>query len=820
MTSHPQDHQHVKPAFPSTKTFTPPGTELLRHIYSPAPGQTLLVLGVLQPFELHAPTEQPGPVPDKLWDRVASALGKNGLLDEGWPKTHGELLAAGACHPPKGHRDQPVSVRISAGSLDKQLAVFGERRYGLGGHISPPLPFDRMPLTPEQAFGGDGHTENPLGKGLDTADGAELPNIELPRMLISARGDRPRPAGFGPLPVDHPERARHLGDLGTQWLKERWPHLPLETDPRFFQTAPPDQRLDGFWTGGETVRVTNMHPDFPDLTGQVPRLRPRCFVHQSLPDEELRFVELKVNADTVWLFPGERMGLIIYRTLVPVHTPDGRDVNGFLAEFESLDAPELPVEHYITRCLHAMMPEAVQGLDLEEQKKAYAELSDHELLAKIGEQKQLFKQMLDSTGMDDEQIMRQLSENPHTRKFAQTIAQRNGNLTGFFNEIEHLVRVIEGETSDPAPRSPSLESVLPPPVATAPEAPNAPPQLEEHRAHALRDEGMAARHRQTVVHRVNNGQSCNGLDLSQANLAGLDLAGVDFSGALLAGANFAGAQLQGANLQAANLQSAKLEAANLSGCQLAGALLEQASLTGATLKGAILDGSDCTGANFAGTDLSGISLRQATLSYAWLNQVRAPQIQAGGADFSHANLEGIDLTRATLDHANFTGARLRRAVLDDASCLSANFTQADLSEASAARSDLSSSQSTPGSQWRGANLQRAILNDASWMGASLEGVRLQEARALNTDLSDTDLRNADALGADLRKTTFDRADLAYANLARTNLMEASFMHAKLGRCRFQDSNLYGATFTDADLQNAEFEGANLEGTILKIRADA
>ncbi|HUH41401.1 MAG TPA: DUF2169 domain-containing protein [Castellaniella sp.] len=814
----------MKPAFPTLKTFTPPGTELIRHIYSPAPGQTVLVFGVLQPFSLHAQNASPTPNTDGLWDQITRALGKDGLLDEGWPKAHGEWLAAGACHPPRTHHEQPVAATISVGDLHKQLAVYGERRYGLAGRISAPLPFSSIPLTPENAFGGKGHAANPLGKGLDTSDGAELPNIESPGALIASRGDRPDPAGFGPLPITAPQRAHHLGPHGPDWLKKRWPHLPLETSPLFFQAAPKDQRRDGFWQGGEAVMLRNMHPDDADLVGRVPLLRPRFFVHQTLPDDEVCFAELKVNADTVWLLPGQRLGIVIYRALVRIHTPDARDINGFLAEFETPDQAEQPVEYYVGRCLRAMAPELAQQLpDIEAQQKALASLPNDELLKKVTEQKILFQQMLEARGLDDAAAMQQLLDNPHTRKFGQIIAERNGSLSGFFNEIEHLLRVIDGEAPGTAQKPGhkiSLESVLPAAIATAPEAPKAP--IPAHSAHeqALRDDSLAARHRQVVINRLGNGQSCSGLDLSQANLAGLNLAGMDFSGALLADANFAGAQLQGADLRGAHLQGARLDAANLAGCQLMQASLGRASFSGANLTGAILDGSDCTGANFSGTDLSGISMRQATLSYAWLNQVKAPRIQAAGADFSHANLEGIDLSRAALDQANFTGARLRRAVLDDASCVSANFTQADLSEVNMVRCDLAGSQSTPGTQWQGANLQKSILNDASWMGASLDGAQMQGIKALNTDLSDSNLRNAQIHDADLRKTVFDRADLGHARLSRSNLMEASFSHADLSHCGLDGSNLYGATFMDTILNGANLRDANLDGTILKLRADA
>lgn len=800
----------------------PEGAELIRHLYSPAPGQTLLVFGVVLPFPLYPSDGGPAPALDGVWDRVTQVLGKEGLLDEGWPKPSGELLAAGACHPPAGHHDQPVSVSISAGALTKRLAVFGERRYGPMGRISSPLPFESMPLTPAQAFGGEDHPENPMGKGLDTRDGAELPNIESPNTLIVAHGDQPDPAGFGPLPIIARSRARHLGDHGAQWLRDRWPHLPMDTDPQFFLTAREDQRIQGFWMGGETVLARNMHPDFPDLVGQVPLLRPRFFVHQTQPDGDARLLELKVNADTIWLLPGERMGLTIYRALIPVHAPDARDVNGFLADFETPDEPERPIEYYVNRCLRAMSPELFKDIpDPVEIEKANAKLSNQELLQKVSEQKALFKEMLANQGIDEAGLMQQLSANPHTRKFAQTIAERSGSLSGFFNEIESLLHTIEGQGAPPAAASsPSLNEVLPAPAATAPHAPDAPIVPAETHGQALRDDALAARNRQIVLHRSGNGQTCANLDLSQANLAGLNLAGMDFSGALLAGANLAGAQLQGANLQDANLQGARLDAANLSGCQLMRATLDQTSFSGAVLQGAVLDDSDCTGANFAGTDLSGISLRNTTLSYAWLNRVRAPQIQAEGADFSHANLEGIDLTRANLDRVNFTGARMRGAVLDDASCVSANLTQTDLSDASLARCILRNSQSTPGSQWRGAKLHNAVLDDASWIGASLEGAQMDGIKALNADLSDTDLRSARITDADLRKATFDRSNLSHARLGRSNLMEASLIHSDLTHCWLDDCNLYAATFMDTILDHARLTGANLDATILKVRADA
>lgn len=745
----------MNPRLPSLQVFLPPGTELLQRSLKLDDGRYAMALGVIQPFALHPPGPEANDDPtENLWDTVSRILGKNGEIDEGWPKACGEWLAFGQCHPPAGYTEWPVSARITAGSLDKQLAI---------------------------------------------------------------AQDQPAVRGFAPLTPDHPERQRHQGRHDDAWLAKRWPHHPVDTDPAFFQLAPPDQRLDGYWQGGEAILVRNMHPQHPDLHGRTPAKRPRFFIHQAPPDGAPDFAELQVHADTLWLLPEARLGLMIYRGLVPVHTPDGRDLNAFLGTFEDPDSPKQPLEHYLQQYLALAAPDlAAQQQALQAQRQQeYAQLSSTELLEKITEQKTLFKEMLQQHGTDDETLMRQMLAMPQTRQFAQAIAQRSGTLSGFFTEIESLLREIEDIDAPQATSGPTLESVQPPPLVTAAQAPVAPPASRQ--GPALQDQALATRHRLAVQRRQAQGQSCAGMDLSQANLAGLDLAGMDFTGAVLAGANLAGAQLPGAVLNQAILQGARLDAANLAGCQIIQATLDQATLAGASLKGAILDDSNCYGANFAGAELTGVSLNRTTLTQAWLQQVQAPQIQADEANFSHANLEGCNLSRARLQQANFTGARLARIQLDDADCSGANFTLADLSQASLERCTLSDSQSTAGSQWQGANLQQAVLSGASWVGACLENVRMDGVLAQGADFSDTQLGHARLSQADLRQARFDRAILCHAVLNRSNLMEASFNHADLGHCQIQDTNLYAASFIDTDLTHTALKGSQIDATILPVR---
>lgn len=809
----------MQATLPELKISKPGRTELVHRVYSPAAGQYAMAFGVLVPFVLQPPGAEQDIEFTSIWDHAAALLQKDEILDEGWPKPQGEFLAAGHCHPPAGLASQPVSARISVGPLDKRLAVFGLRHASPTGGMSSPQPFERMPITLANAFGGPGHEFNPDGKGMPGGGGeVEFPNIELPDHLMMSGTDRPPVAGFGPLPAAWPERSRHLGAQDQRWRDHRWPHLPEDSDARFFMAAAQDQHLPGFWNGGEPILVQNMHPAFPQLEATVPRSRPRFFVHQSDPGGDAQFLELNVHVDTIWLLPDARLGIMIFRGSIPVGDPDGRDVNAFHAEFEDPDTPPLPIDLYLGNCLKAMSPELFGHLPdttTPEAKAALESLGEDELVARIREQRDYFEAALQKAGMRDDELLQLLEANPQTRHFAQTILERNKTLTGFFNEIVSLVELIHSDDASPAATStppPSLNDALTPYPTPAGQAPRTPPETAQ--PEALHDASAAARNRQLVVNAQLNGHSCANLDLAHANLAGLDLGGMDFNGAILAGANLAGARLQGADMNGIFAAGARFDAADLAGCRLSQASLGDASFMGAVLRGANLDASDCSNANFSGADLSSASLAAATLAGAWLQGVRAERLIATDARFNHANLDNAQFPAALLDGADLSGASAQRINLEDSTATRINLSQADLRGARLLRAQLGGSQTGPGTSLRKAQLDHATLEDASWTGADLQEASLNGVTAQNTDFSDAMLSGAKLVKSDLRSACFDRAMLEGADLGASNLMQASFIHSDLRHCNFDHSNLYNATFKDPRIAGARFNQANLDRTLL------
>ena len=808
---------------PGLKIIKPGRTELVHRVYSPGPDQYAMSFGVLVPFILNAPGAEQEIEFSSLWEHAAKVLQKDETLDEGWPKPKAEFLAAGCCYPPADTTQQPVSARISIGALNKRLAVFGPRQLSATGGISAPAPFDHMPITLANAFGGEGYDANPSGKGYSSKGGiTELPNIEFPDHLMLSANDKPPPAGFGPLPSAYPQRARHLGKQDEHWRNTRWPHLPIDTDARYFMAASQDQHLDGFWAGGETIEIQNMHPEHGVLQGRLPRSRPRFFVHQSDPDGSAQFRELKVHVDTVWLLPEERLGVLTFRASIAVSDPDGRDINAFYAEFEDPGELPLPVDLYLNNCLKGMAPEVfkdVPDVTSPEFKASLESTSSEDLLQKVREQRDYFQSSLKKAGIREDQLLEMLEANPQTRQFAQAMTQRSKSLTGFFNEIEGLIKVIQEEegtepetATEKADPQPALKEALTPYPKPAAHAPTTPPQGNE--TAPLHDAAAAARNRQLVVSAQANGYPCLNLDLTHANLAGLDLSGMDFSGSVLAGANLAGAKLQGACLNGVFATGTRFDAADLSGCQLVKASLGKSSFVGSTLRGANLDGSDCTEANFSGADLSSTSLQAATLSHAWLQGIRAERLIATGAQLDQANLDNAQLPAALLEGANLSGASVQRVNLQGAIARKANFSQANLAGANLAQTDLSGSQASPGTSFQKAILDQATLEAAAWAGANLNEASMLNIKASKMDLSDCIVTHARLARSDLRSACFDRSDLEQADLSASNLMQASFIHANLQAVNLDNSNLYNATFVDTKIAGARFNNANLDNTVL------
>jgi hypothetical protein len=215
-----------------------------------------------------------------------------------------------------------VSAGLGVGArLRKGVRLFGPRRWerGLSGmRLSEPEPFSELSISWEHAFGGidpDDPTywlpTNPVGVGLArrprTLLGREAPRFEDLR-------DPRRPIGFGPVGRHWQPRVHWAGTYDQKWLDERFPFLPVDFRPHFFNCAPHDQQLEGGYQAGETVVLIEM--------GARSRDRFRL-PHACLPFELVTKTGASETAslpDTLVIEPQARRFSLVFRRCWPVES--------------------------------------------------------------------------------------------------------------------------------------------------------------------------------------------------------------------------------------------------------------------------------------------------------------------------------------------------------------------------------------------------------------------------------------------------------------------------------------------------------------------
>lgn len=171
-----------------------------------------------------------------------------------------------------------LDVGVSVGALVRQARVFGDRYWlarGLGEFsLSEPMPFERMPLCYERAFGGslplEGGTvlqepRNPLGRGLvaplDPREQIPAPNLEDPRVLLTSVRDRPPPVGLGFTSPNWQPRAALAGTYDAKWAATRKPLLPQDFQLGYYCGGAPGLISTGYLRGDEHVAALNLSPE-------------------------------------------------------------------------------------------------------------------------------------------------------------------------------------------------------------------------------------------------------------------------------------------------------------------------------------------------------------------------------------------------------------------------------------------------------------------------------------------------------------------------------------------------------------------------------
>ncbi|MCB9596892.1 MAG: DUF2169 domain-containing protein [Sandaracinaceae bacterium] len=780
------------------------------------PPRASLLVVVKATYELRpdravlAPTQSP-PTGELYWDDDP-ARSVRYPTDYALNKPRGECFVVGHVRTLTERPEARTAASFRVGPIGKTFAVHGDRAWG-GGAPTRPVPFTEMPLAWERAFGGPGFAANPMGRGIaPDAEGVTwLPNLELEGALVVSPNDRPTPAASGPIGYAWPARQALTGTYDAAWRQRRFPWLPDDFRFAWFNEAPADQQIEGYWPGGEDIELHHLHPRLPRLKTRLPKLRARAFVERApVGEHAATFEEVVLSPDTIVVDADAGVAHVVWRGLVELghdrRAPDGIDRLFVIHEaMDAAGAQAATVEACRAR-MHAKLEadaaarEAMRGAPpppvdapIGPPDATLQEMPSPEAMAQAARELEIAKAQqraaeapdpleglhkleaeLKAAGID----IRALSAE-HERE-AESLTTGTIELGPSLERLEKAFQDMGAEL--PADFKARFEEMTAKVAAAAEEAPPPPPAPEIPAATRLRKEVLA---------RYGKSLPLQG-DLSGANLSGLDLHGVVATGAILKGADFRGTNLSGAQLDSAVLTGADLLSANLS----------KASLAKADLTGAVLEAAD---------------LRHAQLVRATLARAELGEARLDGADLSHADLTGADLRGASLIEAVLDEALLNGAKLAGAKVLRTSLRQTRLYGIEAIEVVFERASLDGARFGRGASLARAVIrsceaSDSKWREIDLSGVRFEKTRLDGADFTGAKMVGASLAGCYARHAILTGAQLSDAQLSEADLYEASFMQASLHRADLRGANLFRASFFEAFGDDVRLDGAFLDGT--------
>ncbi len=677
-------------------------------------------------------------------------------------KPRADVMLVGTVHSPSGRAVPECQARLRVGQMNKTIDVIGDRVWegNVWYNISKPKPFVSMPMRYEQAFGGANSRNNPVGKGF----GQALPNLEQPNQRIKAISDRPAPACFGPISAAWPNRAGMIGTYGERYIKERWPWLPADFDWAHFNAAPRDQQIEGYLRGDEPIELVNLHPKLGYIETKLPGLRVRWFLKSRQEDGTLRFLEVPLVLDTLWIDTDKEQLALIWRGRTPIRSIRMKELEQMLIVTEPLQGTAKGLDYYeklLTKRFNEGDEEFAAQIAVAKKQIAEAEEQAKDAKKRGEEAAAQAQAKLDETG-----------PRPETAPAAPpSMAEMCARIGA---EIENLKA--QGVPAD----DPRLLKM---------QADHA--QLEKARAE-MPDPSPKAR--EAVAEAARTKQSLAQANLIEADLSGLDLSGMDLSQALLINAKLAGCKLVGTNLKEAVLQGADLSQADLTGACLDQALFIDAKLTGAKLIRASMNFTVIMKADLKGADLVEAAGEQAMLFESSMPGVDFSRSKLLCADFSKSDLEGARFIKAELRGSNIAGAKAAKIDMEEA--------------------DLSGLQSRDKTDYTGANFRKARGKKSVWLDCILDEADFSRVEIEDGLFMDSSLKGTNCDRAILSRSNFSDADLRKIVATRANLLQTIFDRANLNEGNFRGSNLFEASFWEATTERAEFREANLKRTSL------
>ena len=778
-----------------------------------------------------------------LWKLFAQAAGPSAILDAAIPKLGGEFLVSGLAFPRDGSDRTHSAVSVNLAGREKRLSIFGDR-YWMSGSASRPLPFDAMPIDAAHAFGGAADMRNPQGKGLDPVDVnglrlVPLPNIETPGRQVAKPGDRPEPAGFGPVDIMDPSRARRAGTYDDRWREFDFPGFAEDVDWHYFNIAPGDQWLDVL-AADAPFELVGLHPSRPVIRGRLPDLHARCFVRRR-GSEALDEVAMRLT--TAWFIPHLERLILVYHGAADIAYDDGGDVTDLMHAIERTGEPR-PAAHY-AEVLRLRTAPRTGGLAMLKESDLvpaglYVDEPEWGLAANPKRSPQLeearLRHQVEMTHLDEKLgPYKADADTPAAARRPPRLPETFDQLHDFY--LAHKADAelgADGSKTSLIKRSRELRDALskvkqaghmpgsrleggppridpPPPEAQALYAGGRPApdmqslamsgylQTAHLRAAAPRQVNGK---REQVLEAIRAGISLGKADLTGADLSQLTLTDLDFEGAQLEGADFSGATLTGCRFRNAVLSRARFAAATMARCHFDGANLGKSELSD-------LEATECTfeGAIFEQSRWNRVRFKDCRFAHGRWRSLRADGVEFAGTGF----------VNCTFMQASMKAMRWHSCKLERTAFVEADFEQCAFESCELAPVLFRMLRKCAPTRFSQSRLHQSFFSpECGFAGSRFDGCQVSETSLRGLDLSGADFGDAVLDGLD-----FSEAKLMRCSFDRASAQEALFIRADLSGASLRAANLAQAIFKSARLNDACFDGASLyQSDLSMVEANA
>ena len=791
-----------------------------------------------------------------LWKTLAAQAPE--FTEAAVVKSQPEYLVFGHAYGYDGQTEGVVGVKLAKSR--KWIRSFGERQHP---DALQPSALTKLPLHWRHAWGGPGDANNPLGVGQqpDEEGRTVLPRFERHDAPWKLNDANPQAAGFGPLDVTHPDRAKLVGTYGDDYLKTDYPGLARDADWRFFQVAPLDQRFAADLAGNESYELVGLHPTERRQTGRLPGMRPRVFIERH-KRPEIQEVECKLR--TVVFLPDVGAVVQVWQGIVQIGDEDGTELSHVIAALESLKAPREMAEYaavFTSRLdeqdgMLAMLRdeellpqgmsfEALLPADIDLNRPPAADSLSGRLDKKNRERVMAVRAEVASHGLDPDKHAPPLpgprEQIPPIAKLGQYFrdldvrAKKQREQAAAIQSQAQATHVAEfaarGESFDyvlkelsttrigpPQPNTPNLMGLLtqtrkdlgPQPLAGFEEVDEMLADTELQARWQANDQATQRMYERSA-HFQNAAPRTTGRFAQRQQrwvterlaakqpLKGFDLTGADLRHVDLRGAVLDGAMLEAACFDGADLRGASAKGAVLAHASFVKARADDCNFSNANLGKACFTEASACRADFSGAILWEANFTQAVLRGAKLIDVEALYIKLAGADLSEAQLDEMLFFQTDLRGTQFTRASADEAKFIENKLAGANFTGVKARRAAFLKPN------AQGVCFDGADLSgTSFVQDPKLPGASMRG----------TNLSKVFAHGADFKGADFSQATLDAAELGQARLQGAELRGvkargAGLRFADLGQAGVVGADLRGALLGNAKLHGARFDASSL-----------